>query len=551
MASGLKKEWRNSSNLAMELLWRVLEEMHAGENEEDKAKDEFDRIELPWDDDQFLTLEADPPWCYEDNGFNGYQSVQEYRIHCPYRTMSFRSILRGGREVIRVMKRDSHYYIWVTKDFLIEGLLTMKMWGGVFKNMIVWLKTSQAGKLTYGMGHWYRNGWEAMLFGTRGQPGRPAQATSQPNWFLAPKPAEIWLPGDVQDSKKHSRKPQAAYDLICRNSPGPRLSLFQRGTRDGFYCWGDEAIEGLEKEWEGEIVQFDPLLSFGVDRDMGDVSMILRSEEIYELRSAIDYIQGQIGDIPAPLQPISDRLNSAAQVLEQVVLETAGEELEAGLAGEVDEEIEQEVEAGPAVLVNCSGCGVDLDPDDSTCPNPECRFFQQESVVIDGSDLIGEVLEIKGEFGLPVLMNPDQIQVVTVAEYVDEIEAQMKSYPKLAELAHEQTTSDLELSPPPDPTPDQAIHEFDAYTLDGKLHYEFMGKEYGPFFGMDSLTDAIKKHKRRMLMTQPHEPWTPEQVKRFRGDESDGIWREKMRVMVENGWITEEDMEELINGQAG
>jgi N6-adenosine-specific RNA methylase IME4 len=40
--------------------------------------------------------------------------------------------------------------------------------------------------------------------------------------------------------EKHSKKPQAFYDLVKQASPAPRLELFAREPREGFEVWGNE-----------------------------------------------------------------------------------------------------------------------------------------------------------------------------------------------------------------------------------------------------------------------------------------------------------------------
>jgi N6-adenosine-specific RNA methylase IME4 len=63
--------------------------------------------------------------------------------------------------------------------------------------------------------------------------------------------------GSVQDwkqdyslngGKHHSRKPDAALDLIERVSPGPYLELFARRQRLGWSTWGNEALEHVSLE---------------------------------------------------------------------------------------------------------------------------------------------------------------------------------------------------------------------------------------------------------------------------------------------------------------
>lgn len=235
-------------------------------------------IDLPWADEQFATCEIDFPWSYEDMGFNGFQSVQEYRIHCPYRQMPFSAVLANCAEISRIMKRDSHMYLWVTKDFVAHGMIALAAMGYELKNIIVWIKTTRAGKPTYGMGHWYRNGHEMILFGCRGKSQRPAEATVTPNYFLAPKP-----PAKRGEYTKHSRKPEEAYEMIRRNSPGPRVSIFQRGSREGFYCWGDEAdLDFVPANPKEQLDPVSPGLSIGVDGEKDLASVLIPVERVRE-----------------------------------------------------------------------------------------------------------------------------------------------------------------------------------------------------------------------------------------------------------------------------
>lgn len=405
----------NSSVLVHDLLHRLLEELHANPNEQEQRIDQDEKIDLPWEDRSFRTGEEDPAWCYKDNGFNGYQSVQEYRIHCPYRTMSFRNILRNGKEVSRVMKTDSHFYLWTTKDFLLEGMLALRMRGYTFKNMLVWLKTSKAGKLTYGMGHWYRNGYELMLFGTRGNPGRPALATTQPNFFLAPKPPALLKPDGQGGYTKHSRKPQEAYDLICRNSPAARISLYQRGSRPGFYCWGDEAIEGLTEDWVGEFEPAsdpDPNLAFGIDWDAGDVSMLLNLEEIVEIRTLMELGGGQVNDLPESALGIMGRFEAAQEVLEAEAIRLEGLELRDGLNGVAEgvQEVE-EIEAEPELEPELG----ELDPNTPGPTKPGSLEEWSEIILSQrehNEDIPAELFPVQGGEGLPAVVVPEQTEIV-------------------------------------------------------------------------------------------------------------------------------------------
>ncbi len=105
----------------------------------------------------FRCVEVDPPWQYRDRSFNGTNSTQRQRSHCPYPTMPVRDLFEMRSEIRRLLHPDGAHL------------------------------------------------------------------------FTAPRGA-------------HSAKPAEAYDLIARNSPGPRCSLFQRTPRPGFVCWGNELI---------------------------------------------------------------------------------------------------------------------------------------------------------------------------------------------------------------------------------------------------------------------------------------------------------------------
>ena len=215
-----------------------------------------DDITLPYRDHAFACIEADPPWQYRDRGYNGRQEVQKYRIHTPYDTMSVDELIAMGDEVQRVSAPSCHLWMWTTKDFRFDAERIMRAWGFTFKNASPWVKTTSRlrrtqkglkqftneeieiaqrvfdalgmpGKPAYGMGHWLRPQHEALLLGVNDNSFRPLNATREPAMVFAPK-------------TKHSAKPKQAYELIRRNSPGPRLSMFQRTEREGFTCWGNE-----------------------------------------------------------------------------------------------------------------------------------------------------------------------------------------------------------------------------------------------------------------------------------------------------------------------
>lgn len=133
--------------------------------------------------------------------------------------------------VHRLAASQSHLYLWVPNALLAEGLEVMRAWGFTYKTNLVWHKIRKdGGPDGRGVGFYFRNVTELVLFGVRGsmrtrQPGR-----RQVNLFATRK-------------REHSRKPDEIYDLVETCSPGPFLELFARFRRPGWAQWGNEDVE--------------------------------------------------------------------------------------------------------------------------------------------------------------------------------------------------------------------------------------------------------------------------------------------------------------------
>jgi N6-adenosine-specific RNA methylase IME4 len=114
----------------------------------------------------------------------------------------------------------------------------MDAWGFQYKSNIIWYKIRKdGGPDGRGVGFYFRNVTEVLLFGIRGKGARTLQqGRSQTNIISTRK-------------REHSRKPDEQYDLIEGCSWGPRLELFSRGNRRGWTCWGNQAGE-YNIEWE-------------------------------------------------------------------------------------------------------------------------------------------------------------------------------------------------------------------------------------------------------------------------------------------------------------
>ena len=173
---------------------------------------------------RFSTVMADPPWQFQNR--TGKVAPEHKRLN-RYPTLPLASICEMPVE--RCVTDCAHLYLWVPNALLVEGLQVMKAWGFEYKANIVWHKIRKdGGPDGRGVGFYFRNTTELILFGVRGhlrtlQPGR-----SQVNIIKSMK-------------REHSRKPDEQYDIIQRCSPGPYLEIFGRGKRDGWTVFGNQS----------------------------------------------------------------------------------------------------------------------------------------------------------------------------------------------------------------------------------------------------------------------------------------------------------------------
>ncbi|MFD2251353.1 N6-adenosine-specific RNA methylase IME4 [Pseudochelatococcus lubricantis] len=176
---------------------------------------------------KFATILADPPWRFQNR--TGKMAPEHKRLS-RYGTMELAEI--AALPVSEAAASPAHLYLWVPNALLPEGLAVMKAWGFDYKSNLVWHKVRKdGGSDGRGVGFYFRNVTELVLFGVRGKNARTqAPGRRQVNLFAAQK-------------REHSRKPDEFYDIIEACSPGPYLELFARGTRTGWMAWGNQAGE--------------------------------------------------------------------------------------------------------------------------------------------------------------------------------------------------------------------------------------------------------------------------------------------------------------------
>ncbi len=147
-------------------------------------------------------LIVDPPWDYEWLSLAG-------RAAPGYATMTHEEL--KAVPVPEWAEDDCHLYLWTTNNFITRAVDLMAHWGFQHKTVLTWVKPK------WGLGSYFRNQTEHVLFGVRGELRTRADDIS--TRFEAPM-------------GEHSEKPDLFYDLVRRASYPPYGEAFQRTPRD-------------------------------------------------------------------------------------------------------------------------------------------------------------------------------------------------------------------------------------------------------------------------------------------------------------------------------
>lgn len=176
---------------------------------------------------KFRTILADPPWQFQNR--TGKMAPEHKRLN-RYPTMKLDDIM--NMPVNEVTEDTAHLYLWVPNALLADGLKVMEAWGFTYKTNLIWYKVRKdGGPDRRGVGFYFRNVTEMLLFGVKGKNARTLQpGRSQENMIISRK-------------REHSRKPDEQYELIESCSPGEYLEIFARGPRKGWTVWGNQAQE--------------------------------------------------------------------------------------------------------------------------------------------------------------------------------------------------------------------------------------------------------------------------------------------------------------------
>lgn len=171
---------------------------------------------------KFKTIYADPPW-NESGGGKIKRGADRY-----YPLMKTKDIM--ALPIQDITDDNCHLYLWVTNNFLADGLRVMEAWGFRYVTTITWVKDR------IGLGQYYRGITEQCLFGVKGNlpykiiDGKRQQGVTVVN---APK-------------TKHSQKPIEMRNMIETVSYPPYIELFAREKFENWDSWGNELKNDIE-----------------------------------------------------------------------------------------------------------------------------------------------------------------------------------------------------------------------------------------------------------------------------------------------------------------
>jgi N6-adenosine-specific RNA methylase IME4 len=182
---------------------------------------------------KFGTILCDPPWQFQNR--TGKVAPEHKRLS-RYGTLKLDDIIK--LPVSSIAAPTAHLYLWCPNALLPEGIAVLQAWGFKYKSNLVWHKIRKdGGSDGRGVGFYFRNVTELILFGVRGENARTlAPGRRQVNYLSSRK-------------REHSRKPDEQYKIIESCSRGPFLELFARGERKGWTTWGNQADESYTPSW--------------------------------------------------------------------------------------------------------------------------------------------------------------------------------------------------------------------------------------------------------------------------------------------------------------
>ena len=167
---------------------------------------------------KYACILADPAWQFINR--TG-KVAPEHRRLSRYGTMDLATIC--GLPVDEIAAPTAHLYLWVPNALLPDGLRVMSEWGFQYKSNVIWRKIRKdGGSDGRGVGFYFRNVTEIILFGVRGKNARTLQpGRTQVNYLETRKREHSRKPDEIYPNHR-SMQPRAAYRIV-------RARAFVRG----------------------------------------------------------------------------------------------------------------------------------------------------------------------------------------------------------------------------------------------------------------------------------------------------------------------------------
>ena len=182
------------------------------------------RVDIFNTDKKYSIIYADPPW---KQSKGGKKSVRKNSSGKPldYQTISLEEIKEHIKQATSLTTENSILFLWTIDKYLFEAEQIAKSLGYKLHARMIWNKvTGIPAAFTIRYGHEY------LLYMYKGK-------------LL---PVDTNERGKIhsvftEQVKRHSQKPQVAYEIIERLYPHRcRLEMYARNQRNGWDCWGNE-----------------------------------------------------------------------------------------------------------------------------------------------------------------------------------------------------------------------------------------------------------------------------------------------------------------------
>jgi N6-adenosine-specific RNA methylase IME4 len=177
---------------------------------------------------KYRTIYVDPPWPYRHH-VRGRQAIEEV-----YAGGTMAEVELAGFPVHSLGSPEGFVvFCWAPWPKIRDGLpqRILKAWKLKWVSEIVWDKVSM------GPGTWTRKQTEVLL-------------VALPKGLLRPLVRNVRDHIQERRRRPHSTKPDAAYRVIERLAPGPRIELFARRHIAGWDCYGNECPAAPEpRRW--------------------------------------------------------------------------------------------------------------------------------------------------------------------------------------------------------------------------------------------------------------------------------------------------------------